>query len=175
MRWRWFYPLFVPFVLVATLASLAIAVAYRPSSARWRRGCLELVAGTFERNGKTVTRIWGRPGGQCWGAPVQWYASERLRDRESLRVHERCHAIQGLVVNAAALLPSLALGWFVWWPLAGLHQVAFAGAYGLHFLWEWAARRFGPWRAAYFAIWAERQAYRIEAEFKAGERPGAWR
>jgi hypothetical protein len=148
MTWRWWYFLLVPFTALNVLASLLLAMPYGVRAWRWRAGCLELVA--KRRNDQT--RIWGRPAAQSLGCQVIWYASERHWDDPGLRVHERCHAIQGI----------LGLG------------LPFGAAYGLHFLWEWARIGFGPWHSAYMRIWAERQAYRIQDEFEAGQRPGAW-
>ncbi len=183
MRWHWYYIPFVPFTLAGFIATLLLAIVYRPTSIRWRHGCLELVAGTFERkNDKTgavelISRIWGRPHGQCLGAPAQWYKSKRHRDRPRLRVHERSHTIQGIIVNALAA--PLALLGLLWWPLYGLPLLAFGLAYGGQFLYLLAAvgpgdKKTPRWKKAYYRIWAERQAYRVQDEFERGLRPEAW-
>jgi len=149
VKWRWWYLLLVPFTVLNVLASLLLMIPYGVERMRWKAGCLEIIA---KRNGDGETRIWGKPWGQSLGCPVIWYASERAWDDPGLRVHERCHTIQGI----------LGLG------------LLFGVAYGIHFLWEWALIKFGPWHSAYMRIWAERQAYRIQDEFEAGQRPGAW-
>lgn len=172
--WRW---LLVPFALLPAALSLAVALFYRPQAWRWRAGALELVAG--RKNG--ATRIWGRPGGQSWGARVIWYASGSWWENAGLRVHERVHAAHGEIVNAlahVALVPPAAIWGGAGWIVAAvlLAQAAFGISYGAHFLAEW--RRLGykrsAWRAAYLRIWSERIAYRVEREFNAGQRPEAW-
>lgn len=131
-----------------------------------------MVAG--ETKGK-ITRIWSKPQGQCLGTNVQWYAAKRYRDRAHLRVHERCHAIQAILVNAAAalILTAVAVAIDYWWIIL-FHQIAFGVAYGVHFLIEWIRRGFGPWKNAYRSIWAERQAYNAQDEFIRKMRPWAW-
>lgn len=141
-------PLFC-FTIPNALASLLLILPYGVEEWRFSRGCLELVA---KRNSKGQTRIWGRPGGQSLGCPIIWYASTRQWDRASLRVHERCHVIQG----------AIGLG------------LLFGLAYGLHFLFEFARRGFRDWHAAYMQIWAERQAYSVQGEFENDQRPDAW-
>ena len=149
MRLRWYHlPLFL-FTIPNIVASVLLALPYGVERWRFSRGCLEIVA---KRNRHGQTRIWGRPAGQSLGCPVIWYASSQAWDSAPLRVHERCHALQG----------ALGLG------------LLFGLAYGGHFLFEWARRGFGDWRDAYFAIWAERQAYRVQGEFENGQRPRAW-
>ena len=149
MRFRLVYLLLLPFVIPNMLASLLLALPYGVEQWRFSRGCLELVA---KRNKAGDTRIWGRPAGQSLGCPIVWYASARHWESASLRVHERFHAVQGL----------LGFG------------LLFGAAYGLHFLFEWARRGFGDWKPAYRAIWAERQAYAVQDDFDKGNRPDAW-
>jgi hypothetical protein len=95
-------------------------------------------------------RIFGKPGAQTHGWLI-YYRDEKARDRQGLRVHERVHVVQGFVGGVFYML-----------------------AYGLHFLWNFAKNRFRDWDSAYRAIWAEKQAYRIQAEFNQGKRPDAW-
>ena len=149
MRWHRYYWLLAPFTLPNVLISLLLAAFYRPTSARWHDGCLELVAGTYDDGS---TRIWGSPGAQCLGCQVVWFRSERHRDKGWLAVHERVHAIHGL------------------WGLGVVFAVAYLG----HFLYEWARDGFGQWRPAYRRIWSERIAYRIDHEYMVGLRPEAW-
>jgi hypothetical protein len=149
MRWRWFYFLLVPFTLPNIIASLLLALPYGVERWRFHSGCLELIA---KRNKHGLTRIWGRPHGQSLGCPVVWYASAVHWDSASLRVHERCHAVQGM----------LGLG------------LLFGLAYGLSFLFAWARQGFGPWHAAYMANPFERQAYARQARFESGQVPDAW-
>ncbi len=149
MRWHWPYLLLVPFTLPNILASLLLALPYGVEQWRWHAGCLEIVAKRRKDGG---TRIWGQPSGQSLGCPVIWYASTAAWDSASLRVHERCHVIQGI----------LGLG------------IPFGLAYGLHFFYHWSIKGFGPWKPAYRKIFAEKQAYRIQDEYRSGHRPGAW-
>jgi hypothetical protein len=130
--WRWFLP---GYVLAAphTILGLLLAIVYRCHSWQWRDGVLTCLGGTFQRDGKTITRIWGRPGAQTHG----WLlvaADEDQRSRSDLRVHECVHVVQGFCG-----------------PLYML-------AYGLSFLAIWAWRR-GPWTDAYERIPFEVQAY----------------
>ncbi len=149
MRFGFWYFLLLPFTLPNVLASLLLALPYGVEQWRFHSGCLELVA---RRNKDGLTRIWGRPGGQSLGCPVIWYASVRHWESASLRVHERCHAVQGM----------LGVG------------LLFGLAYGLSFIFVWAMQSFGPWRAAYMAIPFERWPYKRQAEFERGEQPDAW-
>lgn len=149
MKYHWPYIFLIPFTALNVLASLLLAIPYGITAWRWHAGCLELVA-KRTRHGKT--RIWGRPGAQCLGCNVIWYASKIQWDRSDLRVHERCHVIQG----------TLGLG------------IPFGVAYGLSFFWHWYRSGFGDWQRAYYRIWAERQAYEAQGEYLLGERAGAW-
>jgi hypothetical protein len=182
MRWHWYYIPMIPFTVVNLMATLALIIVYRPTDIRWRHGCLEMIAGSFYRQEgsrlRRVTRIWGRPGGQSLGSIGLWFATARDRDNRGLNVHERTHTIQGIIVNAAAL-PLVLLGHYVWWPLYALPLLAFGIAYGGHWLYLFVA--VGPgdnktprWKKAYYLIWAERQAYRIQREYDDGKRAGAW-
>ena len=125
---------------------LPLALIYRAHSWTWSDGCLEAIGGD---------RMWGRPGAQTHGFLI-FYRDERQRGRARLRVHERVHVLQAMIGG----------------PLYTL-------SYGLHWLWLFAVAFDGDderprWQRAYYRVWAERQAYRIDREFDAGERPGAW-
>ena len=182
MTFRWYFYLLYPFTALNTLVALLQFLVYRPVKWRWRAGCVEMIAGTFERNGEQVTRIWGRPAAQSLGCPVIYFANERDIEDEGLGVHERVHTYQGVVINAQAtclLWPLLFTVWFdmpghLWWPLLALGPAGFGIVYGGHFLWEWMISGFGAWQVAYRRIWAERIAHRIQGEFNEGKRPGAW-
>ena len=128
--------------LPLTIVGLLLSLVYQPTTVHWSDGCLELVAGRH-LDGKT--RIWGRPAAQTFGIVI-WYASERDRQSERLRRHERVHTLQAFIGS-----------------------VFFALAYGLHFLWLLVfvpkdaptTRRGKPaprWWRAYWGIWAERRA-----------------
>lgn len=143
MKWHRYYLPLVPFTVLNVLASLLLAIPYGVERWRWKAGCLELIA---------KRPMIGNPGAQSLGCNVIWYASERAWDWPPLRVHERCHVIQGI----------LGLG------------IPFGISYGLHFLWRWALSGFGPWHTAYREIWAEKQAYKVQEEYQRGQRPGAW-
>jgi len=95
-------------------------------------------------------KIWGKPGAQTHGWII-YYRDERAQANEVLRVHERVHVIQAFIGGIFYML-----------------------IYGGHFLWNWARDDFGPWVRAYRKICWEKQAYHIDAEFEAGQRPGAW-
>lgn len=128
------------------LLGLPLAVIYRAHSWRWSDGCLEAIGGE---------RIWGRPGAQTHGWLI-FYRDEQQRRHASLRVHERVHVLQA----------------FVGGPL-------YTVSYGLHWLWLFVLAGPGDghpprWKRAYYEVWAERQAYRIQHEFTAGRRPDAW-
>jgi hypothetical protein len=130
-----------------------LALAYRPQSWHWSDGALEIVAGTFKRDGKDKTRIWGRPGAQTHGWII-YYASTKKRDDEGIRVHERVHVTQGMIGGP-------------------FYVVAYVG----HWLWLLvfppAARTPDEprWHRAYRGIWAEKMAYRIQAEHAASHGP----
>lgn len=95
-------------------------------------------------------RMIGDPAGQCLGGPVIWYRSEAAWN-SPIRVHERVHVIQS----------AYCLG------------VPFWVAYGAHFLVGLIAHG-GEWYPAYMDVWAERQAYRLERNYRAGLLPDAW-
>lgn len=145
---KFWHLLLVPFTIPNIAISLLLALPYGVRSWRWSDGCLELVA--RERNGRT--RIWGRPAAQSLGCNVIWYSSEHAMNNDALRVHERCHVVQGL----------LCLG------------VPFLVGYALLFLYYWAKGGFGEWYDAYIQNPFERQAYRVQREYMHGDRPGAW-
>jgi len=178
MKHHWPQIFLIPFTLLTYVATILILPIYRPTGVRFYAGCIEFIGGTFTRDGKAFTRIWGRPGGQSWGVRCVWYSSRHNQASASLRVHERVHALHGEWVNAAAhlaLVPAgLALGG--WWIPASIlvAQLAFAIAYVGHFLYHWMLTGFGPWYDAYRLIWSERIAYRIQDEFENGTRPDAW-
>ncbi len=124
---------------------LPLALIYRAHSWRWSDGCLEAIGGD---------RIWGRPGAQTHGWLI-FYATERQRRHAPLRVHERVHVLQA----------------FVGGPLYTL-------SYGLHWLWLFplaGGDGHAPrWRRAYYRVWAERQAYRVQRQYVAGTRLDPW-
>lgn len=142
-RWRWYLFGYL-MALPHTLIGLVLALIYRSGSWRWASGCLECVGGTFVENGRTQTRIWGRPGAQTHGWLII-YASESLRTIKTLRAHERTHVVQG----------------FVGGPL-------YVVAYVWCFLWLFAVGEFKNWRAAYEANPFEKHAR------AAARRAGAW-
>ena len=84
-RWR-FFLLGYLWSLPNTLAGLLIAIAYRPTSIRWRRGRIECLS----------SRIWWRPGAQTLGIVV-YYSTERARDDAGLVHHEWTHVVQALI------------------------------------------------------------------------------
>jgi hypothetical protein len=173
MRWRWWFALLVPFTAANLLASMLLAIPYGVASWRWSKGCLEIVA---KRDG-AETRIWGCPGAQSLGCNVIWYASERRWNQAWLRVHERCHAIQGLIaglIGHVVFVPLAAAFGIPWWLGVIAGQLLFGTAYGAHFMAAWALQLFGPCWKAYMKIWAEKQAYRIHEEFENGKRPDAF-
>jgi len=87
-------------------------------------------------------------GAQTWGNII-FCRDERQRSRQDLMVHEVVHVAQGMWLGPLAML-----------------------LYGLHFLVLLPFSK--DWKAAYYKIWAEKMAYRIQDEFKEGKRPGAW-
>jgi len=87
-------------------------------------------------------RIWGKPGAQTLGGVI-CYADETQRKRPDLRVHERVHVVQGMCFS-----------------------VLYSLTYGLCFLWFYAWSYSAGWKAAYYRIPWERQAYRIGDQAK---------
>jgi hypothetical protein len=91
----------------------------------------------------------GNPAAQTHGWLI-FYATEDYRLRNAgLRVHERVHVTQSFWGGPFFLL-----------------------AYALHFLWRWVDLR--NWRAAYWGVWAECQAYETQYDFLEGKLPGQW-
>jgi hypothetical protein len=137
-----------------TLLGLILAVVvYRARSFRWSNGCLEAVGGTRLERGRTVTRIWGGALAQTWGWFIVYDSVER-RAAVPIRVHERVHVAQNLLLGPLFLI-----------------------AYAAHFAFEfiWTAKLDGArWRDAYERVWAERAAQRITLEYLQGLRPDAW-
>lgn len=88
-------------------------------------------------------------GAQTYGWVI-FYRDSNMQSRGDLAVHERVHVAQAMVGGVFFLL-----------------------AYGLHFLWLWAIGGV-QWKEAYYRVWAEVQAYRIDDEYGQGKRPGAW-
>lgn len=135
-RWRFFFPGYM-IALPHTIIGLILALAYRGRDWRWHAGCLEVVAGTFTRDGKQVTRIWGRPAAQTHGWLIV-YADKYARADTEIRVHERVHVVQGMIGGPLYVL-----------------------AYGLTFVWHLLWDPSAGWYAAYMRIPFERQAYPI--------------
>ena len=151
---KWYYLLY-PLLLPHTLIGLLLALFYRPSSWRWSQGCLEAIV--------PKQRMLGQPDAQTHGCII-YYASESdrgeltgpvspamYRRSTQLRVHERVHVYQGLVLGPT-------------YPVL----------YGLTFLVAFAKQGFKNWWAAYMKIPFEKQAYRIEGEYVNGKRLNAW-
>jgi hypothetical protein len=132
--------------------ALLLMLYYKPRRVRWHKGCLEFLA-SYKRDkdgeilvddeGYKITRIFGNPGGQCLGVPVVGYADERCWDDPPLRIHERRHCVQGMILG-----------------------ILFGPLYGGHWL---LIRVFDvpdepadmpAWKRAYRAIWFEEDARR---------------
>lgn len=137
--------------LPLTVVGLIFALVYVPRSVRWSRGCVEVVP------------LWilGNPDAQTWGWLI-FYRSRVARAEGDLRVHERVHVVQAF------------------W--GGMF---FAAAYGAHWLWLFLfdpPERVGAldlagearWYRAYRGVYFEKVAYRVQAEYRQGLRPGAW-
>lgn len=141
-RWWWFpgYLLALP----GSLLGLVLAILYVPRRWRFSQGCIEAIA----------PKMIGRPAAQTHGFII-YYASDRLREWEAIRVHERVHVVQGLIGSVFYILA---------------YALSFAGIY------VWRVVRHGDWdwRSAYLMIPFEKQAHRIRAEFEQGKRPDAW-
>jgi hypothetical protein len=174
MKHYWFYwPMALTTLPAFVLFVLFVLVFYGVEEWGWRAGCLEFVA-KRDKNGRT--RIWGRPQGQCWGTPAMVFSSSRVLAHRVIPVHERVHAIHGILLCTAGAVVFTPLGLLVWWPLMLLGPMVFVIAYVGHFLFEWALRGFKQsefWHA-YLRIWSERYAYRIDDEYERGLRPEAW-
>lgn len=148
--WRWYWPLYA---LVAPLIVVALAYAVivcKAHSWRWQDGCLTFIAGTFERDGKDITRMWGRPAGQCF-VPIIGFASEEWRELARLQVHERTHVAQGFICVLAglAIMPTglVALDWPLWIAPAFAWCV-FPVVYGLGFAWHYPGALARNWSHA---------------------------
>lgn len=171
--WRWALPLAWPLLTVNVIAAVLYAVAWcRAHSWAWRDGVLTFVAG---RRADGSTRLVGDPGGQGW-SPIVGYASELERGRPDLRVHENTHVVQEVI--AALIGGTVGVVLFVaGLPVAG-SVAAFCGGpawaltYGADFLRHYVTA--DHWHDAYRAIVFEVHAYRVQAEFLQGKRPGAW-
>ena len=140
-RWRYYIPGYL-MALPHTIVGLALAVIYRAHSWQWVDGRLECIGGT--KDGRT--RIWGRPGAQTHGWLIV-YASAAQQQREDLRVHE---------VKA----------WSEVRPTCSHTGCTSAGG-----ICEVPSMSLDSrWRHAYRGVWAETQAYRVQA----GYRRGVW-
>ncbi len=165
-NWRWILPYYL-WSLPLTLVGLVLSVlVYDAHAFKWNDGVLTCVAGTFRRDGKTITHIWGRPGAQTF-AWLQIYASEEQRARKDLRVHETVHTGQALwfCLGGQALYPVIHAMYGDPWvgvALGGpIGAVAFAATYGACFLYYFAGQGFKDWHSAYRKNPFEGQAYRI--------------
>lgn len=112
-------------------------------------------AGDFEWRDGVLTcvaggDIWGTDGAQTHGW-LTIYETEAQRQRADLRVHEADHVRWSMMLGLIYLI-----------------------AYVVMFFAAWARHPLSGWAAAYRAIWFERRAFRIQAEFRAGKRPNAW-
>lgn len=130
-RWKWFLPGYV-LALPHLLVGLMLALIYRCHSWRFTSGCFEAIAGTLP-DGRT--RIWGRPWAQTHGWLII-YDNEEHRARVSLRVHERCHVVQGFLGGPLYMI-----------------------AYSVCFLVLFATQKFQDWKKAYRANPFEAMAY----------------
>lgn len=152
-NWKWFLPGYV-FALPGTIVGLLLAAFYyHPSDWRFVDGCIECIPRRTIIGGKWV-------GAQTFGNVI-FYRDERMRDHYPLRVHERCHVVQAMLLT---------------WPL-------FMVLYGGHFLsrFVYLVAKNGlmtdnteTWKVAYREIWFEIQAYSRQADFSAGKREESW-
>lgn len=94
-------------------------------------------------------------GGEWVGAQTHgcliYYKDEKNRNHKPLRVHERVHVKQGMIGGPLFII-----------------------AYVAHWLYLWRFGKGMPWKDAYYQIWFEKQAYRIDDEYEKGLREGAW-
>jgi len=137
-NWRYYLPGYV-MALPHTVIGLLLCLVYRAHSWRWSDGCIECIAGDL---------IWGKPGAQTHGWLIV-YRDEKARQRADLRVHERCHVVQGMIGS-----------------------VGYMAAYGIHFLWNYVRDHEYPdmerqprWWRAYRGVWFEEQAYELQAGY----------
>lgn len=175
--WRILLTPVYPLLIVNALVAYLYAILWcRASSWKVISGTLTFVAAPREVAAEG-SRLAGNPGGQGWSWIVG-YASEWHREQDDLRCHENVHVFQELVWAAGGLALAVIPALLGWWKLAVL--LAFAGGpvwalvYVGCFLVNFARTRFLDWPAAYMAIPFEKQAYRVQEEFLAGERPNAW-
>ena len=141
--WRYFLPGYV-WALPLTLFGLVLALYYRPARFYWADGCVEMVLprNRYLIGGKGV-------GGQTFGNVI-FYRDRYARAWAPLRVHERCHTVQGMLLG-----------------------VFFVPAYVLPFLFRLLVLRIG-YDASYRNGWAERQAYGAGDRMKADPTLRLW-
>lgn len=138
--------------LPLTIIGLCFIPIYGIEAIYWYDGCIEIIA-KKKKNGKT--RIFGEPWGQTWGY-LTYYDSEEHRKNKGLRVHERFHTVQGMILG-----------------------ILFIPLYVAHFLWLLIFTPGVPtshprWYRAYYAIWAEKQARKAANAYLEGKNPVAW-
>lgn len=132
-RWKWFLPGYL-LALPGTLFGLLMFIWYQPSSVKFVDGCIEAIP----RKNLLIGGRW--VGGQTFGNVI-FFRDKESQNSVRLRVHERVHTWQAMVLT---------------WPL-------FMLLYGIHFL--VLLPREDNWVAAYRKIFAEKQAYRIDADY----------
>lgn len=160
MIFKWYYIPLSVFTFPTLLVFLITAwLFYRVKSWHISGGCVEVVCG----------RIFGNPMGQCWGCLGIAYDSQETRRDAVIRVHERVHAVQGIVLNGTVSILGLLTGYWLswWWVVPGL--VAFPVVYLTHFAWRYLVSGFDFWYA-YRGLWFERQAYDTYDQVVSGRR-----
>lgn len=129
-----------------TLIGLILCVYYWPRSFRFNAGCIEILP---KKGRSLIGGEW--IAAQTFGFFIA-YNDGKARGAGRIRVHERVHVWQSLM----------------WGPLFPL-------MYGGHWVYLWIKAGFKGWQKAYYSIWAEKTAYRVDKEWSQGKRGDAWR
>jgi hypothetical protein len=127
-----------------TIVGFVLMLWYIPHRVEWRDGCLECIISRDQLIGGKWV------GAQTHGWII-FYRDAEQQARGDLSVHERVHVKQGWIGGPLYII-----------------------AYGVHFLWNWQAKRM-HWQDAYRNIWFEKAAYKEQAEYKDSKaKPAYW-
>lgn len=151
MSWLWL--ILIPpigFLLHSLVGLLFFLLIYGVEEFKLSGWAIEIVA--------KPERIWGRPGAQTHGLVI-FYATRQHRLRRELRVHERVHIIQCLLLG---LVYIITYGLFF----------AFNFLVLANFLWR--NENEPRWKRAYRRIPWEIWAYNKQYKYRRGEIPNAW-
>ena len=143
-NWKWYLPGYIvaaPFTLAGLLLALFF---YWPETIRLHDGCIEM---TMRPSRNLIGGKW--VGGQTFGNVIFYRSKERMNDA-AMRVHERCHVAQTMLLGPLML-------------------VIYVG----HFLYRLVRYRKG-WLFAYRDIIFETLAYQIAEVFSHDTTQDMW-